>query len=56
MVKVDKNICIGCGVCVALCDQVFEMDKDGKAKVKKQKDLPCVDEAINQCPVGAIKK
>jgi len=56
MIKVDKDTCIGCGACVAICDEVFEMGKDGKARVKQQKNLPCVDEAIQACPVGAITK
>lgn len=53
MVSVDKNKCIGCGLCVSICPEVFEI-KDGKAEVKAQKDLPCVEEAIKSCPVSAI--
>jgi len=56
MVKVDEDLCIGCGACVALCSEVFEIGKDGKSKVKKQKNLECVDQAIESCPVGAISK
>ncbi len=55
MVSVDKDKCIGCGLCVSICSEVFEM-KDGKAKVKAQKDNPCVKEAINSCPVSAINE
>ena len=54
MVKVDKKLCIGCGVCESICKEVFVM-KDGKAVVKAQKDLPCVKEAEEACPVDAIK-
>lgn len=53
MVKIDKEKCIGCGACVSLCEEVFEM-KDGKAHVKAQKNIPCVKEAIDACPVDAI--
>ena len=56
MVKVDKNKCIGCGACVGTCPEVFKMGENGKAKVKAQKDLPCVEEAIDSCPVDAISK
>ncbi len=57
MVKVDKNLCIGCGACAATCPEVFEIDEEsGKAKVKAQKDLPCVKNAIEGCPVKAISK
>ena len=55
-IKVDKEKCIGCGLCASLCAEVFEMKDDGKAHVKKQKDIPCVKEAIESCPVDAISK
>ena len=57
MVSVDKETCIGCGACVSTCEEVFEM-KDGKAQVKKGKEkskIPCVAEAVDICPVQAIK-
>lgn len=54
VIKISDE-CIGCGSCVSICPEVFEM-KNAKAKVKSQKDLPCVDEAIESCPVNAIKK
>lgn len=56
MVNVDKEKCIGCGLCVSLCKEVFALGKDGKAIVKAQKNLPCVKEAIESCPVNAILK
>ena len=34
-VKVDADLCIGCGLCTETCPDVFEMDEDqGVAKVK----------------------
>ena len=57
MVSVDKEECIGCGACIALCGEVFEMI-DGKALVKKGKEkskLPCIKEAIESCPTQVIK-
>lgn len=57
-VFVDKEDCIGCGTCVALCDEVFALDDKGKATVKweKEEEIPaCVQEAIDSCPVNAIK-
>ena len=56
MVRVDEDKCIGCGLCASLCPEVFEMDDDMKAKVKSQKKLPCVQDAISSCPVEAIGK
>jgi len=54
-IKVNENMCIGCGACVSVCGEVFEL-KEGKSVVKKQKDLPCVVQAIASCPTQAISK
>lgn len=53
-IKINDS-CIGCGTCSSICPEVFEM-AGSKAKVKSQKDIPCVDEAIESCPVDAISK
>jgi len=56
--KVDKALCIACGVCMALCPEVFEADAEGKSGGIEGADetLPCVDEAIDSCPTGAISR
>jgi len=53
---VNKDICIGCGLCASLCPDVFELEKDSyKSKVRgKCKDIDCCQNAIDSCPVGAI--
>jgi ferredoxin len=56
--SVDKDLCIGCGLCVDVCPQVFEMNDD-KAVTKvnpvpPEAEAPCRD-AAGQCPVEAIK-
>lgn len=53
--KVDKKKCIGCGACVAVCPEVFEL-KDGKSHVKNAKACDSCDceKAMNSCPVDAI--
>lgn len=57
-IKVDKKKCLGCGVCISFCPEVFEL-KDGKSKVKEKVDLKkykdSIKEAIEICPVEAIK-
>lgn len=55
---VDKNTCIGCGLCEGICPHVFYMDSDGKAAAitKEISDLniDSAKEAETQCPVEAI--
>ncbi|MDO8657317.1 MAG: ferredoxin, partial [Candidatus Levybacteria bacterium] len=35
-VKVDRDLCIGAGSCVAVAPKVFELDGDGKAIILKK--------------------
>lgn len=56
-VIVNQNTCIGCGVCAALCPQVYEMSsEDGKSYVKAGADHndPGAREGEMACPVNAI--
>ncbi|MDD4996020.1 MAG: ferredoxin [Patescibacteria group bacterium] len=52
----DKEKCIGCGTCVAVCPANFEIDDDGKAKVIKEETetMGCNRLAEESCPVKAI--
>ncbi len=54
-VEVDEEKCIGCGACVAQCDN-FEMNGD-KAVPKEAEvdDISCNKDAEDACPVQAIK-
>lgn len=54
---VDKETCIGCGTCVALCPEVFELKEDGKSEVINQGACASCDceAAIEQCPTQSIK-
>jgi len=54
MIKINKKKCIGCGSCEAICPEIFIL-KQGKAEVKTQKKSDCLQEAIDSCPVNAIK-
>ena len=55
---VDKDLCIGCGVCVEICPEVFEINDD-KAQARVDPVPPEVEggcrKAAFQCPVEAIK-
>lgn len=54
-VKVDEEKCIGCGACVSVCPDVFEMGNNGKSHAKKEEcELNCCEEAKDVCPVDAI--
>jgi ferredoxin len=54
----NKEECIGCMACVAVCPSNWEM-KEGKAIPKKTEitkdDLKCNKEAAETCPVQCIK-
>jgi ferredoxin len=52
---VDWDLCIGCGSCVELCPEVFEL-KDEKAYVigPEKCDTCNCQEAVEICPVVAI--
>jgi len=57
-VKVNEDLCIGCGTCVSLCEEVFELNEEGKSEIKKDADLAknaeCIKQAGDSCPVQAI--
>jgi ferredoxin len=59
MVKVNKEKCIGCGLCVSLCPDVFEIGEDGKSQIISGADFDknekCVKEAREGCPVSAVE-
>ncbi len=54
VVKVDQEKCLGCGMCVNLCPEGFEM-RDGKAHVKNE-NADCIESVISSCPGGAVVK
>ena len=56
-VEVDQESCIGCGACVAACEDNFELNDDGKAQVKQRdiEEIGCSQEAADNCPVSCIK-
>jgi len=54
-VSVDQALCIGCGICVDACGEVFSFNADGKAEAIKQSSESCsLEDVADQCPVSAI--
>jgi ferredoxin len=67
-VTIDREGCIGCGVCQAMCPDVFKLIEDGKSSIVEghrkrslaegevETDLvACVESARDLCPVCVIK-
>lgn len=56
MITIDKELCIGCGTCAALCPKSFKLnDAEGKAEPVSQDQSDCAKNAEESCPVAAIK-
>ncbi len=57
-VCIDPDICTGCGPCVDICPEVFELNQEGIAVVKtEQVPVELQDackEAADSCPTEAI--
>jgi ferredoxin len=52
---VDADICIGCGACVDVCPEVFELKDDKAVVIGPDKCSTCdCEEAVTVCPVEAI--
>ena len=52
--------CIGCGMCVETCPEVFSMGEDGVAVAIEEEVsadmLKAAEEAKENCPAGAIEE
>jgi len=55
--QVNAELCVGCGLCVDVCPDVFVMEED-KAKVKANPVPSGSEESCNKtkedCPVEAV--
>jgi len=55
--KVEKDLCIGCGVCVSLCEDCFHLKAGLAEAVDRECDDSCdCENIISNCPAGAIQK
>jgi len=63
----EREKCIGCGSCVAVCPEFWEMAEDGKAhllnskpdlekgaEILEMKKVECNQEAADVCPAQCI--
>lgn len=63
----EREKCIGCGSCQAVCFEYFEMAEDGKSHIKNSEKrsktgneelevskVGCVESACEACPVQCI--
>jgi ferredoxin len=55
-VKVDRDLCIGLGNCVAIAPTAFELDEQNKVTLTDPKsvDDKTLTDAAESCPVNAI--
>ncbi|MGO5358122.1 ferredoxin [Anaerofustis sp. LCP19S3_F7] len=58
--RINKDSCISCGLCVSLCEDIFEIESDGKSGVIRHpgsdSEITLAREAIESCPVNAISE
>ena len=57
--NVNKDLCIGCGLCTSVCPDVLAMGDDGLAECTVE-EVPAdveaaLEEAAASCPVQAIE-
>ena len=58
--KVNKDMCFGCGACCACSPNVFDFSDEGYAEVIvdeiSEEDMESAMEAKDNCPAGAIEE
>ena len=63
-IKLEREKCISCGSCAALCPKYFEIIDDGKSHIKDSTKqdieelevakIECAESAAEACPVQCI--
>jgi len=57
-VSIDKDLCIGCGLCESNCPDIFGMEENFaivKIEVVPARLVEAVKQMASDCPVAAIK-
>ena len=59
-VKVNDEACIGCGACVSIAEDIFELNDEGLSQAKvdevPEDKVDVTKEAIESCPTAAIEE
>jgi len=56
MVLVDKNQCVGCGICISVCPEAITLEVEkGFAQIVTE-GVDCIKKVIAACPQNAIKE
>lgn len=59
-IKVNSEACIGCGACIAVAEDLFEMNDEGLSTVKvdtvPEDKKEAATSAIEGCPTSAIEE
>lgn len=56
-VRIDREGCIACGLCIEVCPEVFRFAEDGLSEVYEEPTEDVYDqvkEAAESCPVAVI--
>ena len=54
IIKIDQNLCNGCGLCAAACHEGAIEMVDGKAKLTREDYCDGLGDCLPACPTGAI--
>ena len=55
-IKVNKELCLGCGACASLCPDVFKMNDAGKSEVISSASASSAAKAIEDKEASADKE
>ena len=54
IVRIDQDLCIGCGLCVSPCAEGAIVITDGKARVVREELCDGAGFCLGVCPTGAL--